>query len=202
MFRFFKGDRTFFRQGSRVISYTATTSVHPLFEFYVYLQNGIFVETARYLPEQFDTVDYVPYFDPAYTKYSEDTVLSADGRNMYRVMMAFTPADTVVNWTNTTVANTARYEEYAGSLLRYVDQYICEEPILSQLGRDISAIKLGVAQVTLVPKNKGRFASSQEHVKFVWENTSTLTETPQLSWFSGTAYPYNPPSYGDGTLKL
>jgi hypothetical protein len=202
MFRFFKGDRTFFRQGSQVISYTATTNVHPLFEFYIYLQNGIFVETARYLPEQFNTVDYVPYFDPAYVTYSEDTVLSEDGRNIYRVMLAFTPEDTVVNWTNTTVANTARNEEYAGNLLRYVDQYVCEESILSQLGRDISAIKLGIAQITLIPKNKGRFANSQEQVKFVWENASTLAEVPQLSWYSGTPYPYSPPNYGTGTLKL
>jgi hypothetical protein len=202
MFRFFKGDRTFFRQGSQVISYTATTNVHPLFEFYIYLENGVFVETARYLPAQFDTVDYVPYFDPAYVTYSEDTVLSIDGRNLYRTMLAFTPADTVVNWTNTTVVNTARNEEYAGNLLRYVDQYTCEEAILSQLGRDISAIKLGIAQITLIPKNKGRFANSQEQVKFVWENTSTLAEVPQLSWSSGTSYPYSPPSYGEGTLKL
>ena len=202
MFRFFKGDRTFFRQGSQVISYTATTNVHPLFEFYIYLQNGIFVETARYLPEQFNTVDYVPYFDPAYVTYSEDTVLSEDGRNIYRVMLAFTPEDTVVNWTNTTVANTARNEEYAGNLLRYVDQYVCEESILSQLGRDISAIKLGIAQITIIPKNKGRFANSQEQVKFVWENASTLAEVPQLSWYSGTPYPYSPPNYGTGTLKL
>jgi hypothetical protein len=202
MFRFFRGDRTFFRRGSQVVSYTATTSVHPLFEFYIYLQNGVFVETARYLPAQFESIDYVPYFDPAYVNYSEDTVLAADGRNMYRVMLAFTPADTVVNWTNTTVANTARNEEYSGNLLRYVDQYVCEEAILSQLGRDISAIKLGIAQITLIPKNKGRFANSQEQVKFVWENTSTLTEVPQLSWSSGTSYPYTPPNYGTGTLKL
>jgi len=202
MFRFFKGDRTFFRQGSQVISYTATTSVHPLFEFYIYLQNGVFVETARYLPSQFETINYVPYFDPAYVTYSEDTILSADGRNMYRVMLAFTPPETVVNWTNTTVANTARNEEYMGNLLRYVDQYVCEESILSQLGRDISAIKLGIAQITIIPKNKGRFANSQEQVKFVWENTSTLAEVPQLSWSSGTTYPYSPPDYGTGTLKL
>lgn len=202
MFRFFKGDRTFFRQGSQVISYTATTNVHPLFEFYIYLENGIFVETARYLPAQFETIDYVPYFDPAYVTYSEDTVIAVDGRNLYRVMLAFTPPDTVVNWTNTTVVNTARNEEYAGNLLRYVDQYVCEEAILSQLGRDISAIKLGIAQITLIPKNKGRFANSQEQVEFVWENTSTLSEVPQLSWSSGTSYPYSPPNYGEGTLKL
>lgn len=202
MFRFFKGDRTFFRQGSQVISYTATTNVHPLFEFYIYLQNGVFVETARYLPAQFESIDYVPYFNPAYVTYSEDTVLATDGRNMYRVMLAFTPPATVVNWTNTTVVNTARNEEYAGYLLRYVDQYVCEEAILSQLGRDISAIKLGIAQITLIPKNKGRFTNSQEQVKFVWENTSTLAEVPQLSWYSGTSYPYFPPNYGEGTLKL
>ena len=202
MFRFFKGDRTFFRQGSQVISYTATTNVHPLFEFYIYLENGIFVETARYVPSQFENIDYVPYFNPAYVEYSEDTVISEDGRNLYRTMLAFTPDATVVNWTNTTVANTARNEEYEGNLLRYVDKYSCEESILSQLGRDISAIKLGIAQITLIPKNKGRFANSQEQVVFVWENTSTLAEVPQLSWYSGTPYPYSPPNYSEGTLKL
>lgn len=202
MFRFFKGDRTFFRQGSQVISYTATTNVHTLFEFYIYLQNGVFVETARYLPSQFESQQYIPYFDPAYVNYSEDTILAEDGRNLYRVMRAFTPNATVVNWTNTTVTNTARIEEYEGNLLRYVDKYSCEESILSQLGRDISAIKLGIAQITLVPKNKGRFTNNQENLVYVWENTSTLAETPQLSWYSGTSYQYTPPNYGEGTLKL
>jgi hypothetical protein len=117
-------------------------------------------------------------------------------------MKAFSPNATVTNWTNTTVTNTARIEEYEGNLLRYVDKYSCEEAILSQLGRDISAIKLGIAQVTLVPKDKGRFANNQSQIVYVWENTSTITETPQLSWYSGTQYPYNPPNYGEGTLKL
>lgn len=202
MFRFFRGDRTFFRQGSDVISYTATTNVHPLFEFYVYLENGIFVETERYLPSQFESIDYVPYFDPAYVTYSEDTVLSEDGRSLYRVVKAFTPDNTVVNWTQTTVANTARIEEYEGNLLRYVDKYSCEEPILSQLGRDISAIKLGIAQITVIPKNNGRSNNSRPQSVFVWENTSTLSETPQLSWYSGTSYQFTPPDYGNGTLRL
>jgi hypothetical protein len=173
-----------------------------LFEFYIYKENGVFIETERYLPSQFESQLYIPYFDPAYLTYSEDTVLSEDGRNLYRVMRAFTPNSTVTNWSNTTVTNTARIEEFEGNLLRYVDEYSCEEDILSQLGRDISAIKLGIAQVTLVPKNKGRFSNSQERIVYVWENTATLTETPQLSWYSGTQYPYNPPSYKDGTLKL
>ena len=202
MFRFFKGDRTFFRQGSKVISYTATTNVHPLFQFYIYLQNGIFVETAQYLPGQFDSANYIPYFDPAYTRFSEDTVLSEDNRNLYRVMRAFTPDFTVVNWTNTTVVNTARIEEYEGNLLRYVTAYACEEGIKSQLGRDISAIKLGVAQITIIPKNNGRLSNARQNSVFVWENTATITETPQLSWYSGTTYPYNPPNYGSGTMKL
>ncbi len=202
MFRFFKGDRTFFRQGNQIIAYTATTNVHPLFEFYIYLENGIFVETEKYGPNQFETGNYIPYFDPAYVLYSEDTVLSEDGRNLYRTMLAFTPADTVVNWTNTTVVNTARNEEYAGNLLRYVDQYVCEENILSQLGRDISAIKLGIAQITVIPKNNGRFSNSRQQSIFVWENTSSLTEVPQLSWYSGTTYQYSPPQYGEGTMKL
>jgi hypothetical protein len=117
-------------------------------------------------------------------------------------MRAFSPNLTVTNWTNTTVTNTARIEEYEGNLLRYVDLYACEEKILSQLGRDISAIKLGIAQVTLIPKNKGRFSNSQEKVVYVWENADSFTEVPQLSWYSGTAYAYQPPDYGDGTMRL
>ncbi len=202
MFRFFKGDRTFFRQGSNVISYTATTNVHPLFEFYIYLENGIFVPDTLFQQTQFESSNYIPYFDPAYVKYSEDTVLSEDGRNLYRVMLAFTPEETVVNWTNTTVVNTARIEEFEGNLLRYVDLYVCEEPILSQLGRDISAIKLGVAQITIIPKNKGRFTNSREKLVYVWENTATIGETPQLSWYSGTPYAENPPDYSEGTMRL
>lgn len=202
MFRFFRGDRTFFRQGSQVISYTATTNVHPLFQFYIYLENGIFEETEKYVSGQFESAAYIPFFDPAYVLHSEDTVLSADGKNLYRVMRAFTPSDTVVNWTNTAVTNTARNEEYAGNLLRYVDRYTCEEDILSQLGRDVSAIKLGIAQITIIPKNNGRLSSSRQKSVYVWENTSTLAETPELSWYSGTTYPYTPPSYNDGTMKL
>jgi hypothetical protein len=202
MFRFFKGDRTFFRQGSKILSYRATTNVHPLFEFYIYLQNGIFEPDAVYLPGQVESATYIPYFDPAYTLYSEDTIISEDGRNLYRVMKAFTPNATVVNWTNTTVVNTARIEEFEGNLLRYVNLYVCEEDILSQLGRDISAIKLGVAQITIIPKNIGRLSNSRQRVVYVWENTSTITETPQLSWYSGTTYNQDPPDYGEGTLRL
>ena len=121
---------------------------------------------------------------------------------MYRVMLAFTPSATAVNWTNTTVTNTARFEEYQGNLLRYVDQYVCEENILSQLGRDISAIKLGIASITVIPKNSGRFSNSDQQAVFVWENTSSATEVPQLSWTSGSLASYSPPNYGTGTLKL
>ena len=202
MFRFFKGDRTFFRQGSKVLSYTATTNVTPLFEFYIYTANGVFVPTGEYPPSLFETSQYIPYFSPSYVTYSEDTILAEDGRNLYRVMKAFSPNPTAINWTNTTVVNTARIEEYEGNLLRYVNKYTCEEDILSQLGRDISAIKLGVAQITLVPKNKGRFTNSQENVSFVWENTASVQEVPQLSWYTGTSYAYTPPNYLDGTMKL
>ena len=202
MFRFFKGDRTFFRQGTKVISYTATTNVHPLFKFYIYKENGVFVETETYVTEQFESANYIPFFNPEYTKYAEDTIVDEDGKNLYRVMQSFTPEETVVNWTNSTVTNTARIEEFEGNLLRYVDKYTCEEDILSQLGRDISAIKLGIASITLIPKGGQGFSNSKEEVRFVWENTDTLNEVPQLSWYSGTTYPYAPPVYNDGTLKL
>lgn len=202
MFRFFRGDRTFFRQGSTVLSYTATSNVTPLFEFYIYKGNGTFTLTEQGQPNEFPIANYIPFFNPAYNEYAEDTILAEDGRNLYRVMRAFTPNATVTNWTNTTVTNTARIEEYEGNLLRYVRKYVCEEDILSQLGRDISAIKLGVAQITLIPKDRGRFTNSQNQSVFVWENTDSALVTPQLSWYSGTTYPYNPPQYNNGTLNL
>jgi hypothetical protein len=202
MFIFSPGERTFFRAGSNVISYTATTHVTPLFDFNIYLANGTFVKTENYLYNAGEPQEYVPYFDPKYLNYAEDTILSEDGKNFYRVMRAFTPSLTVTNWTNTTVANTARIQEYAGNLLRYVRQYICDDDILSQLGRVTSAIKLGVAQITLIPSNSGVFSNSLAQVTYVWENTNSFTEIPQLSWFTNTTYPYTPPNYSGGTLNL
>ena len=202
MFTFFRGDRTFFRQGSKVMAYTATSNVTPLFQFYIYLQNGIFVPTESDPLGTSPTDNYIPYFDPKYAEYAEDTLISEDGRNYYRVMRAFTPSLTDFNWTNTTVVNTARIEEYKGNLLRYVNFYECEQDIFSQLGRDVSAIKLGIAQVTLIPKNSKRFSNSLQEITYVWENTSTLAGVPELSWYTGTTYAYNPPNYSTGTLNL
>ena len=202
MFRFWKGDRTFFRQGVTVLSYTATSNVTPLFDFSTYLENGIFVLTDTLSSTNFSVEQYVPYFNPAYVTYSEDTIIAEDGRDIYRVMRAFTPPQTVVNWTNTTVTNTTRNEEYAGNLLRYVNVYTCEQPVLSQLGKAISGIKLGITQITIIPKNKGRFTDDNEKLVYVWENTATIGEVPQLSFFPGTPYNYTPPSYSTGTLSL
>jgi hypothetical protein len=202
MFTFFKGDRTFFRQGSTVISYTATQSVTPLFGFHIYLQNGIFILTEKYAESQFGTQQYIPFFNPEYVRYAEDTISDAPSGNLFRVMRAFTPPLTVTNWTDTTVTNTARNEEYAGNLLRYADFYSCEQDILSQLGRDVSATKLGVAQITLIPKDSGRFSNSYPRFVSVWENADSATEVPQLSYFTGTTYKYAPPDYGAGTLAL
>jgi len=202
MFVFFEGDRTFFRQGSKVISYTATSNVTPLFAFYIYLQNGTFVETQTFLPGQFEYQQYIPYFDPLYALHAEDTILAEDGKNLYRVMRAFTPPLTVVDWTATEVVDTARVQEYAGNLLRYVNFYTCEQDILSQLGRDVSAIKLGIAQITLIPKDSGRYNNSRPQTIYVWEDTKTLVEVPQLSYYSGTPYQFTPPNYKTGTLNL
>jgi hypothetical protein len=54
----------------------------------------------------------------------------------------------------------------------------------------------------LIPKDKGRFTNTRQNSVFVWENTSSALVTPQLSWYSGTPYAYNPPQYGEGTLNL
>ena len=168
----------------------------------MYVENGVFVFSEEFSEPQYLTLPYIPYFNPSYALYSEDTVLSEDGRNFYRVMRAFAPELTVTDWTETEVPNTARIQEYAGNLLRYVNMYTCDERIFSQFGRDVSAIKLGVAQVTLSPKNEEKFNNATTSYTYVWENTSTFVETPQLSWYTGTTYPYRPPNYREGTMNL
>jgi len=202
MFTFFKGDRTYFRQNTKITSYTANYSVTPLFEFPIYLANGTFTETFNSESLEFYGGSYIPFFNPNYEEFAEDTVVSKDGKNLYRVMRAFTPSVTVRDWTDLEVANTARIQEYAGNLLRYVQEYSCDEDILSQLGKVTSAIKLGIAQVTLIPKSVGQLSNAQPNSTFVWENTVSFSEVPQLSWYTGTAYPYSPPNYTGGTLNL
>ena len=202
MFTFFPGDRTFFREGSNVQSYTATSAVTPLFDFNIYLNNGIFVESEPLGQSLPSGNDYIPFFNPAYLNSTEDTILSEDGRNYYRVMKSFTPPITVTNWTGMVANNTARYEEFAGNLLRFVVSYRCEEPVLSQYGLETSSIKLGSCQITIIPRNTGRNFSSSPNLVYVWENASTLNEVPDLSWYTGTTFEYRPPNYGEGTLAL
>jgi len=202
MFTFFLGDRTFFREGSNVQSYTATSAVTPLFDFNIYLNNGIFVESES-LGQALPLANgYIPFFNPVYLNTTEDTILSEDGRNYYRVMKAFTPSTTVTNWTGMVTNNTSRYEEFAGNLLRFVVSYRCEEPVLSQYGLETSSIKLGSCQITIIPRNTGRNFSSSPNLVYVWENASTLSEVPDLSWYTGTTFEYRPPNYGEGTLAL
>jgi hypothetical protein len=135
-------------------------------------------------------------------KTAEDTVLSEDGKNFYRVMKAFTPSETVINWTGMEVANTTRYEEYVGNLLRYVTSYKCEEPILPQSGKETSSIKLGVAEITIIPKNTGANVAASPRLRYVWENTQSLNQIPELSWTSSSNSSVTPPDYKNGTLAL
>lgn len=202
MFTFFTGDRTFLREGSNVISYTATSPVTPLFDFQIYLSSGVFVETSPSESFEIEPEGYIPLYNPSYSLVAEDTVLSEDGKNLYRVTQAFTPSQTVVNWTGLEEKNTARYEEFAGNLLRYVTMYKCEEEILPQGGKETSSIKLGVASITIIPKNNGRTSNSDSQLTYVWENTSSFAENPQLSWYTSTSFALSPPNYRSGTLAL
>lgn len=203
MFTFFKGEQTYFRDGTDVRAYVATDNVTPLFEFFVYLKNGVFVPVEGSSQDTYmNNTSYVPFFDPRYSLYAEDIVVAEDGKNVYRVMKAFVPQTQVTNWSGLPVDNTARLEEYQGNLLRIVRAYSCNEKILSQQGNNISSIKLGSAQITVIPKNSGRSANSGQSYTYVWENTDSGLVVPQLSWYTNTTYSKTPPNYGTGTLSL
>lgn len=198
MFTFFKGDHTFFRTGNTIKSFTATEAVTPLFNFEVYYKNKVFVDTDMSKETAYE--QSIPYYNPSYAEYAEDTVLDRSGKNFYRTMRAFTPQSTITNWSGVQRENSARYEEYAGNLLRYVVQYVNEEPILPQYGNETSAIRLGNCQITLIPKNYAQ--TKEQNLVYVWENTQTYQEAPELSWYTGTQFSYKPPDYKSGTLSL
>lgn len=202
MFTFFEGEQTYFRDGSDIKTYIALQSVSPIFDFYVYLENKVFESVDNTSMSNFVLNPvYIPYYNPKYALNSEDVIVSEDGKNYYRVMTAFTPPQTTTGWSGVEALNTTRYEEYAGNLLRIVRRYECNDEILSQLGKDVSAIKLGVADITLIPRNVERSNSDQQYT-YVLENTNSASTTPELSWYTGTKYQYRPPNYGNGTLSL
>lgn len=202
MFTFFAGDRTFFREGQDVKSYTATQAVTPLYNFNVYKDNGIFIESHQAESYLVPSENYIPFYNPAYLNSAEDTIVSEGGKVLYRVTRAFTPAQTVVNWTGLESENSARYEEYSGNLLRYVTMYSCEDEVLPQLGKETSSIRLGVSSITIIPKNTVGNSNSMSSLNYVWEDSTFTGGVPELSWYPSTQFKYTPPNYGSGTLAL
>lgn len=202
MFTFFKGDRTYFRNGSDTQSFTAVTAVTPLYDFSVYYRNGVFVKSEEVETTNFTANEYIPYFHPSYSEHAEDTIIDPVNRSFYRVMRAFTPRDTIVSWKGVESPNSCRFEEYKGNLLRYVTKFSCEQTILPQSGDETSSIKLGTCQITITPGNPAQTTETSQKIVYVWENTSTALESPELSWFSGTSFTLSPPKYGEGTLAL
>jgi hypothetical protein len=191
MFVFSPGDTTLFREGNFVVSYMATRHFTPIFTPGVYISAGILVKSEG------ESQAAVPFFASTSDRYLEDIVVSEDGRNLYRVTRYFTAISPVVNWDAEEVIDTARIEELSGNLIRIVSRYDCEEQIKAPNGPDTSGIKLGVANITLRPKNALGSASV-----FIWENTAFFSEVPALSYATGGKEVFKPISYGDGTLAL
>ena len=191
MFVFTPGDTTLFRAQDTVVAYAATQHFTPIFSPQVYIAAGVLVES--------DGVNQsaIPFYDPMGLRRNEDVIVSEDGHNFYRVMRYFTPSPTIYNWDGIETVNTTRLEELNRNLLRVVNLYTCEQPILAPQGVDVSGTKLGIAQILLTSK-----INDLESNWFVWENTKAVTEVPQLSYSTGGKQVYQPVSYGKGTLAL
>lgn len=196
MFTFFKGDITFFRNGSDVKAYIATSSVTPIFDFEVYHSNKVFIESSVYGSYDASFEYSIPFNNPAYADFAEDIIVDSNGSNFYRVMRAFSPLANVVNTSGLTQANTSRYEEFTGNLLKIVMAYVCEEPILPQFNQETSALKLGNCQITIIPR------SSTQRISYLWEASESFAQPPELSWYTGIVTNLSPPDYGQGTLAL
>lgn len=191
MFVFNPGDATLFRQQGTILSYTATQHFTPVFTPLVYIESGVLVPTKNI------TTDAVPFFAVTEERPVEDLVLSEDGKNFYRTTRYFTAKSPAYNWDGLQTVDTARIEELSGNLLRVVSRYICEDTILSPDGPDTSGTKLGVAQITFRAKN----AYETENM-FVWENTNSIAEVPQLSYATNAKAAFPAVKYGKGTLAL
>lgn len=188
LFRFAPGDAALFRNGTVFRQYEATKHVTPLTDLEVYFDNGIFVRT--------DKAETVKYYDPTY-RY-EDIIIDQNdySQKFYRAIRSFTPPDVVTSWAGQ-VVDTPRIEEVFGNLLKIVVASVGSERLLSRLGVQVSTNKLGSATITVTSK-----ANTLASKTFVWESTATRSQPSQLSFYTGTAFPYKPVNYGDGTLAL
>ena len=191
MFTFFKGDQTLFREGSNITVYVAKANVTPVFEFQVYLDNGVFEELKNSGSE---AITYVSFFKPEYKDRVEDIVIDSKNKNFYRVMRAFSPPVTQASPTGAIAPSTERIEEFNGNLKRIVRKFECTDNIESNLG-DISALKMGIADITISLANH-----REDRESFIWENTELAQEEPDLFW-NGKNRPKRL-DYGEGTLAL
>lgn len=188
LFRFAPKDAATFRNGSLLRQYEATQHVTPIADLEVYYDNGVFARTER--PET------VKYYDSAY-RY-EDVIydITDSSQKFYRVERSFTPPDLAVTWAGEQ-PNTPRVEEVYGNLLKFVSRAECEERVRSRLGGQISANKLGFANVNITSKS-----NTEASYTYVWESTRYASDPTQLSYYPQTAFAFGPVEYGDGTLAL
>lgn len=177
IFTFFKGDQTLFRNNSELKVFAAKQNVTPIFDFQVYLENGVFEEVSS---SSGSGASYVPFFRRG-SEYFEDIVVDDKGKNMYRVMREFIPLQ----------GSDLGAEEKAGNVTRIVTKFNCSDRIVNSLG-DISSMRLGQAKITL--------KSDSRQESFLWGTTDSQLQQPDLIWRGKDI----PPSlnYGEGTLAL
>lgn len=188
MFRFAPKDSTTVRNGTSLRQYEATQHVTPVLDLEPYYDSGVFISSER--PAN------IPYYDALY-RY-EDTIISYNGEapSFYRVVRSFNAPTTVTSWAGESI-NTPRIEEVFGNLLKYTVLATGSERISTRLGPDVSASKLGVANIQVISQGNTEAKST-----FVWESTDNAATPPQLSYYPRTTFAYKPVDYGTGTLAL
>lgn len=177
LFSFFRGDQTLFRNGSELKVFTAKKNVTPLFDFPVYLENKVFEEVSS---SSESGASYIPFFRRGQEDF-EDILVDDKGKNLYRVVRAFTPSP----------GNDLTKEEQLGNVLRIVTKFDCSDRLMNSLG-DISSMKLGQALLTL--------KSDSRKESFLWGSTDSRDQEPDLIW-RGASVPATL-DYGEGTLAL
>ena len=189
LFRFAPGDVASFRSVSEIRNYQATAHVTPVLDINVYYDNGTFVKV--------DLSENTKWIDPTYRL--EDVIFNDinGAMSFYRSIRSFTPPTTRTVWNSTVIQSSPRSEEIIGNTLKFVKLANSADNITSRLRDFASTTKLGTCQINLTSKSIGSVSNS-----FVWESTIYSGQTPALSYYPTTDYPYGPVDYGTGTLAL
>ena len=185
IFRLIVGDVISLISGRVTKQYEVTQTFTPIFEPSVYID-----ASQGFLVERNDlAVTTADYYDQSYN--IENIVYTeSPGFKFYRTLKPFTASEKQVDFTGSSVTNSARTEELNRNLLQILNKAKCDESVYSRTGDGASLTSLGLCDFKFVPDNGLQFIT-----QIVTEDNGDLSYSPSLKNMT-------PIDYGEGTFSL